>query len=281
MNTATKEQIKADLANYVAKVGSQKKAELKLGVSNATISNILANKWDNISDALWNTITNNLPKAEDWIIDESTRRMTIMKKVYSDAKHHSMVFGVIGKAGSGKTTPAKLYEEQTEVFVVKCKEFLNRKTFLAELLQVMGVDSGGYTVYELMAKVLETLLKCAKPLIILDEADKLSDQVLYFFITIFNATEDRCGLVLQATEHLKKRILKGVAMNKKGYAEIYSRIGGKFVDLPENTPIELKRISEINGIADPLEQTRIANESEGDIRRVKRLVFAQRRKEAA
>ena len=53
------------------------------------------------------------------------------------------------------------------------------------------------------------------PLLILDEADKLSDQVLYFFITIYNQLEDECGIVLQATNHLEKRLRRGIKLNKK------------------------------------------------------------------
>lgn len=276
MNTATKEQIKNDLANYVLKIGGQKQAELQLGVSNATISNIVNGKWDNISDTMWQSIANKLPKVEDWIIDTNTRRIKAINKIYSDAKNYAMVFGLIGKAGSGKTSPAHLFAQQDEVFVVKCSEFLNRKTFLMELLKAMGKNSAGFTVSELMDAVLEEILKCKNPIIILDEADKLTDQVLYFFISIYNATEDKCGLVMQATEHLKTRLKR----NKRGYAEIRSRLGGRFVDLPENTFKELQSIISINGISDEAEQIRIANESEGDIRRIKRLVFAQRRKEA-
>lgn len=248
-----------------------------LGVSNATISNVLAGKLDNIADAMWLTIKNSLPKQGDWQINSDTKRIKAITSVYADAKNHAMVFGLTGKAGSGKTAPAKLFAEQNEVFLVKCNEFLNRKTFLAELLKAMGKNSAGFTVSELMDTVLEQLLKCQSPLIILDEADKLSDQVLYFFITIYNATEDRCGLIMQATDHLRIRLKR----NKKGYSEIISRIGGKLIDLPENTPAELKAIIALNGIDSDAEQIRIVNDCEGDIRRLKRLVFAQLRKEIA
>lgn len=142
----------------------------------------------------------------------------------------------------------------------------------------MGKNSGGYSVYEMMSAILETILSVENPIIIIDEADKISDPLLYFFITIYNETEDKCGIVLQATDHLKKRILKGVSMNKKGYKEMYSRIGRKFVELPANNQGELKKIAQLNGVSDDFELNRIVNESEGDIRRVKRLVHAYHRK---
>lgn len=280
MNTITKEQIKNDLYQFVQKVGSQNAASKQLtNVSNATISNILAGKWDNIADSMWISIQKQVSSnGNEWKVLTDTRRMSMMHQLYMDAKRFSEVFCIVAPEGSGKTEPSKIFSNNENVYILKCKEHLNRKTFLSELLQAMGKDSGGYTVYEMMTVVLEAILRAESPLIILDEADKISDQVLYFFITIYNETEGKCGLVLQATDHLKKRIQKGVAINKKGYKEIFSRIGRKFIELPPNTDVELKRIAMMNGVDNELEAIRIVNDSERDIRRVKRLVLAYKRK---
>jgi DNA transposition AAA+ family ATPase len=283
MNTESKLQIKNDLYQFVQKVGKGSQnltSKHMVGVSNATISNILSDKWDNISDEMWTKIQKqvSVSASAEWRIVTDTKRMSMINTVYRDAQNYSEVFCVVANEGSGKTEPAKHFANNENVFLVKCKEHLNRKTFLGDLLSAMGKDSGGYTVYEMMGVVLDTILKTEKPLIILDEADKISDQVLYFFITIYNETEDKCGLVLQATDHLKKRIQKGVAINKKGYKEIFSRIGRKFVELPHNSYEELKRIVLMNGIDDELEATRIVNDSDNDIRRIKRLVLTAKRK---
>jgi DNA transposition AAA+ family ATPase len=281
MNPETKEQIKNDLAQYVAKVGGQMAASRRLkDISNATISNIVNGKWENIADSMWISIQKQIKGVEGdkWLIDTTTARMVKIAKHYNDAKNYALVFCMVGAAGSGKTAPAKLFTEHKEVYLVKCKEYLNRKTFLAELLATMGKDSFGYTVDELMANVLGVLHRAKNPVIILDEADKLTDQVLLFFITIYNETEDKCGLVMQATDHLQRRINNGCSLNKKGYKEIFSRIGRKFIELPENTEDELLRIVKLNGVDDEEQAIKIVNESEGDIRRIKRGVFAYKRK---
>lgn len=281
MNTETKKQIKNDLAKFVERIGSKLGASRQLtNVSNVTIDNILLEKWDKVSDEMFTKIAKQLTSGGDWVVLHDTKRMKMLQQVYSDAQQYSEVFCVVAPEGSGKTEPARQYAENKNVYLMKCKEHLNRKTFLGDLLTAMGKDSGGYTVYEMMGVVLETLLKTQNPVIILDEADKISDQVLYFFITIYNETEGKCGLVLQATDHLKKRIQKGVAINKKGYKEIYSRIGRKFVELPQNSEEELQRIAIINGITDELEAVRIVNDCENDIRRIKRLVLAHKRKKS-
>ena len=51
---------------------------------------------------------------------------------------------------------------------------------LAKLLQNMGATVAGTTVSDMMDNIVDTLKRKESPLIVLDEADKLSDQVLYF-----------------------------------------------------------------------------------------------------
>lgn len=286
MNTEAKLTIKNDLYQFVQKVGkgSQNAASKQLTkVSNATISNILAGKWDNIAESMWLSIQKQVSSTgNEWKIIPDTKRMIAVNKVYSDAQNNSEVFCIVAPEGSGKSVPAEYYaSNNNNVFLVKAGEHLNRKTFLTETLRSLGKDSGGYTVYEMMGLVVETLLRIENPLIIIDEADKLTDQVLYFFITIYNETEDRCGLVLQATDHLEKRIDKGVKINKKGFKEIYSRIGRRFISLPPNTQADLEKIAVMNGVDDELEVVSIVNDCEGDIRRIKRLVRKFNRKKTA
>ncbi len=93
------------------------------------------------------------------------------------------------------------------------------------------------------------------PLIVLDEADKLSDQVLYFFISLYKQLEDHCGIILTATSYLRARIEKGLRLNRKGYAEIFSRIGRKFVELPLHNSEDVARKQVIAAIGAWLRET--------------------------
>src|SRR5690606_34491318 len=110
-----------------------------------------------------------------------------------------------------KTFTARDYAAtHQDAFLLQCNEYWNRKFFLTELLGAMGRDFSGLTVAEMMGEVVKHLKMKPSPIIILDEADKLTDQVLYFFITLYNQLEDRCGIILMATNHLKKRIDQGI-----------------------------------------------------------------------
>lgn len=145
---------------------------------------------------------------------------------------------------------------------------------MGKLLKCMGVSVSGTTVSEMMDDIVDTLKRKDAPLIILDEADKLTDQVLYFFISLYNQLEGHCGIILTATSFLQKRIERGVRLNRKGYAEIYSRIGRKFVKLPVLNSEDIAAVCVANGLNDTKGINRIINESEGDLRRVKRSVWA-------
>lgn len=277
----TKQQIADDLRNYVQNSagGSGNKASKMLkNISNAYISNMINGKWDAISDDAWRNVqkqVSNLSNA--WVSVETTSNKALMR-LFEDAKEFSNVFGIIAEAGAGKSHACAEYAKTDNVYLVSCSEFYNRKTFLSDLLRVMGIDSGGYTVGEMMAKVINHVLKVDKPLIILDEADKLHDQVFYFFITMYNILEGKCGIILLATDFLERRVIRGLRLNKKGYKEIYSRLGRKFITIKQPTKADQVKLIAANGIADDLTIQRIINESEGDLRRVKRLVHAAKRK---
>ena len=155
--------------------------------------------------------------------------------------------------------------------------FFHGKQFLTELLQAMGVEATGSTVAEMMSEAILTLKRKATPIIILDEADKLSDQVLYFFISLYNKLEDHCGIIICATDYLKKRITRGVKANRKGYKEIYSRVGRKFIPMPVVNGEDIAAVCVANGITDRATIEEIIDDSECDLRRVKRRVHAEKK----
>ena len=280
MNEIQKKQITQRLRNYCERYESQNKAAASMkGVSSATVSQMLNGNWELIKDEMWRNVAGQIGyKDENWQ-PVFTRDFTILNKMLNDAKENSLVVAITGNAGSGKSYASRYFSEQNKrVYLLCCNEFWNRKLFLAELLSAMGKDYNGYTVGEMMNEVVRGLKTQEKPLIILDEADKLSDQVLYFFITIYNQLEDECGIVMTATNFLEKRLLRGLKLNKKGYNEIWSRVGRKCVKLKGISASDITAVCEQNGVGDSKSIDKIINECECDLRRVKRMVFAQKMK---
>lgn len=282
MKQTEKEAIAAKLRTYVDSKESQNAAAKSLrGVSAATVSQILNGNWDLISDDMWRTVGNQIGyDPRNWVVIETEgyRRMT---QVLTDAQRHSLVMAVTGDAGCGKSQAIKVYAgSNRNVIALSCSEYWNRKEFLGELLQSLGTEPGGSTVADMMREAIRQLKRREGVLIVLDEADKLSDQVLHFFITIYNKLEDTVGIVLCATQYLKKRIERGVVNNRKGYKEIYSRIGRKFIPMPVVNRGDIKAVCLANGLDDRREIERIIDDADNDLRRVKRLVCALKLKSA-
>ena len=272
-------QIAARLKDYCVQKGSQNKAANSLnGVSSATVSKVLAGDWDTISDEMWRTIASQIGhETRGWQIAE-TRAYKRMAFLLNNAKTDSLVMAITGDAGCGKTEAIKNYTAgNRNVYHLCCSEYWNRRTFMGKLLQCMGVDYTGSTVSDMMDDIIDNLKRKERPLIVLDEADKLTDQVFYFFISLYNQLEDHCGIILCATNYLEKRIKKGLRTKRKGYEEIYSRMGRKFVELQVINSEDVAAVCVANGVTDAKDINRIIDDSDCDLRRVKRAVWAMQK----
>ena len=321
-----KEMIRVRLGEYCEMKGSQKRAATSLvGVSPATVTQIVTGKWELINEKMWRSIAAQIGvKQTRWNIVE-TRNYRALSDIFADAQENALVLAVCGEAGTGKSLTAAHYgAENPNVYVLACSEYWNRKTFLRELLRVMGKNPAGDTVGDMVDDVVMALkrkvcrnevsmntfgvshnrMKCKAsetggdgsihqyvtepecrrqrsnspvmtyPLIILDEADKLSDQVMFFFITFYNKLEDYCGIVLMATDYLEKKVRRGLRLNKKGYKEIYSRIGRRFVAMPGLSATDISDVCRANGVEGLREIETVKKDCEGDLRRVKRKCHA-------
>lgn len=285
METIKKQNIASALATYCERYESQTRAANSLkNVSAATISQMINGNWKLIKDEMWRNVAAQIGYKDDKWEAVETSGYKRMMKILSDAKENALVMGICGDAGTGKTFSCKQFTMRNkQVYHLCCSEYWNKKVFLSELLLSMGRDYTGYSISEMMMEAVRCLKMQDKPLIILDEADKLSDHVLYFFITLYNQLEDECGIVLCATSHLEKKLKRGVKLAKKGYAEIWSRLGRKCVALKGVTAADIAKICEINGIEDAKSIDEVIADSESDLRRVKRRVHAisQMRKEVS
>jgi Cdc6-like AAA superfamily ATPase len=276
MQKEEKQKIAARLKDYCAQKGSQNKAANSMnGVSSATISKVLAGDWDTISDEMWRTIAAQTGhEAKQWRIVE-TRAYKRMTFLLDNARVDSLVLAVTGDAGCGKTEAIKSYTAaHRNVYHLCCSEYWNRFTFVKKLLQCMGVDFTSSSVSDMMDDIIENLKRKENPLVVLDEADKLSDQVLYFFISLYNQLEGYCGIILCATGFLSVRIKKGLRARRKGYEEIFSRMGRKFVELQVVNSEDIAAVCVANGVSDAKAINSIVNDCECDLRRVKRAVWS-------
>ena len=279
MDANQKKDISIELVRLVNS-SSANKVATRIGVSSATISQIKNNNWELIADDMWRKIAAGIKSMTDntnlksWNIVE-TDNFKILTDILSDAQDNALVMAVCGEAGSGKSATARAYaDNNSNVHLISCNEYWNRKLFLQDILKSLGRNPNGETVGEMMATVVSDLKKADNPELILDEVDKLSDQVLYFFITLYNQLEDHCAIVLMATDHFEKKMKRGLRLNKKGYKEIYSRIGRKFITLPSVTNTDISGICSANGLNDKSDISDVFKDSDCDLRRVRRKIFS-------
>jgi Cdc6-like AAA superfamily ATPase len=274
MTESDKKEIQMLVKSFCEQYPSQAKAVGVLkSVSEATIINIRKGEWESISDEMWRTVGKQVGfnNAARWKMVE-TQDFKTLCRFFDDAREYGNVFAITAKEGWGKSFAAEYYasKKPTEVFVVSCADYFNRRDFLEQLLLKMGKGYSGLKVAEMMDLIVSVLMKKETALIIMDEFDKVPDNVLYFFITLYNRLEGHSGLIMMATDHLSKRIMRGRRMNRKGYSEIFSRIGRRFISLKGTTPDEVEQICRANGVTDREAYTTIYNDCEGDLRRVKR-----------
>lgn len=284
--TNNEKQLIADkLRAYVAKYASQNKAVASMkGTSAGTVSNILNGKWENISEDMWRKVSDQVKSVGDkdggWQIVE-TQAFHDITLALRDAQDYKNVTWVVGEAGSGKTTTARIFgEENKEVFYILCSEDLHKGDFVREIATKMGIRTDGYTVRELWMTIQDELIQMDAPLLVFDEADKLIESVFQYFISLYNKIEDKCGVVFLSTDYIKTRISRGLRCKKRGYKEFYSRIGRKYFELEDTTLQDVFAICSANGLTDRKDIEEVITEADGcefDLRRVKKIIHRVKR----
>lgn len=283
MEQKQKQQIKEALAAYMAKYPSRNKAAQSLkGVSAPTISSIMNDNWVNISDDMWRNIAAQVCTgvSGEWQIVATSAHQE-MNYVLDDAQRWRNVTWVVGDAGCGKTTAARQYEaEHGEVFYILCSEDMRRGDFIRDIARRIGIRTDGYTLRDNLDAIIAALVQMQHPLLIFDEADKLSERVFHYFIDLYNRLEERCGIVFFSTAYIKRRIKMGLRYDKKGYNEIDSRIGRKFFELEPTGPNDVYAVCAANGVNDKAVISGIIREVEEcdfDLRRVKKAIHKAKR----
>ncbi|MCK0199202.1 AAA family ATPase [Ornithobacterium rhinotracheale] len=292
MTNVQKNELLQAIKQEIDLLGSAAKVAKKAKVSDATISQMRNGNWELIKEEMWLKVAQNLGYSfSGWALVETLNYKTIAN-VLSDAKEASLFMGISHRAGSGKTATLKLFSEQNKsnnVFYIQAREW-SRREFLTELCRILGKKLGkGYQSVDKLSALVVNFFKNRigkKPLLIVDEADKLKPNALRFFIFLFNELEDEMGVVISGTENLQQSFERGVKFNKLGFDELSSRFGRKFIKLIGATYKDVKMICEANGLSDEAKIKEVFAECEPtlinrggqdfkvveDLRRLKRVV---------
>lgn len=279
-----KAEISRQLEQYCERYGSRNSAAASLkNVSPSTVSSVLNGKWENISDPMWRSIRDQIGGSmQDWeLVDTPT-----LKDVYfvlQNAQEERNTIWLTAPAGSGKTAAAELYRQQNRnVIYVLCDEDMKKSSFAIELARSAGMRINTQLLArEKIMQVIDWIAEMDDPLIIFDEGDKLTDNILYYFITFYNRLKGKAGIVFLSTNYMQKRMDNGLRRNHKGYQELSSRIGRRFYEAEVPSANDVSAICRANGVDDDkyiAEVMKDAASCDFDLRRVERKVRALRSK---
>ncbi len=276
--------IKEALRAYVDRHKSAKAAAATFtGISSATVSQILNDNWELISDDMWRNVAAQIRYTEgEWVIAPTTVYQKLTGFLADAQRSPKGIDAIVINSSKGKSITLDHYSQtHPNTYYLCCTRLMNVRVILKRMLKVMGKDTNGTTI-ELMDNLVSHLQRESHPLFILDEVDKLKDEALEIFIDIENQLHKRCGLVFIATPYLKRRIDSGVDRGKRGFAELYSRMKRVFWDLnPDKKEFkkDVKAICTANGVHDEAVIAQFMNQCEGDYRVLADLVTAYKKSE--
>lgn len=279
-----KNAIQNSLQGYIASYGSQNKAANSLDVAAATLSAINKGDYSKISDEMWLKIATKIGGSsggQQVVVETSVTRD--LSFCMNENRANRDFIWAISPAGSGKTVVAKVARQQANTFYILCDEDMKKKEFAMEFARSAGlrVDTSK-NARSIILEVVSHLRERKGVLIIFDEADKVSDTVLNYFITIFNYFEDMsgnqsAGIQFISTDAIIARMERGLRYKKKGYQELWSRLGSKFYEVDGNTPNDVDAICRVRGVMrqrDIDEVIKEADKANYDLRRVDRKIKA-------
>lgn len=243
-----KEEIREIINDFCNEKDLSKSAFAKMcGVSDGTLSFIENGQWEKVSDKMAQKIKSFIDRKTGGDIYQSTDFVSIFKACDAARKFHLMI-GVLADTGVGKTTAVRTYARQKNVFYVSFCKSVKANQFFTDLLRELGVSFEG-PLNAKINRVAEELNKKDHPLLIIDEAGKITHPIMLYLQELRDKTSSNCGIILAGMPYFKANLQKFADRQKEGYAEFLRRINlwHKCLGLK---PDEVTEICRINGVTD-------------------------------
>jgi DNA transposition AAA+ family ATPase len=230
-----------------AKNLSQNDLAAKSGISGATINKVLNRKWDDISNIMWRKLWNVVSNGKNSMLIH-TRDHEVMKQALKICREKKFMIGITGDTGTGKTTSLKLLNRQRNTYYVTYEKSMKAKQFFAAILKELGVLFEG-NIHEMVSRIAEELNVKPNPVLIIDEAGKITHLSMLYLHVLRDKTIDNCGILLAGMPYFKSNLEKNSSKQKEGYAEFKRRVN-IWHELKGLRREEVKFICNANGIKD-------------------------------
>lgn len=276
-----KRNVAEALDKYVSNYESQARAANSLkDVSAANITQILKGNWELITDKYWRNVAAQIGYKEfTWPVVQ-TGNLKELTDLFEEAQAYGENFIVIAPHGSGKTVSCEKYtQEHPEAFHLVCIDAWSIDDFLKDFAQLLGLKIDVYKRVATINQVTSALNKMNQPIVFFDEAHNLNGQIRLFFKSLVNRTEGKAALIMLGTAELREKLEADIKEAKHGGAEVKSRFGGNYFELQALTPNDVKLICQANDVQGAVVGD-IQKRYNGDGRRVRRLILAEKREAA-
>lgn len=247
-NLPQKELIKQAINDYCnAKGISKNELSNQIQVSSATLSKIENDNWDSIDEKLWRKIWNKVGLNQTPDLLDTSDFKACFTTCDNARKHHFMI-GLIGDTGMGKTTAFTTYALRKNVYYVAFDKTQSPKHFFKALLREMGIGFEG-NIHDMVNRIADELNTLSNPLLIIDEAGKITHTLILYLHVLRDKTIKNCGIVLGGMPYFKTNLIKLSNKEKEGYAEFLRRIN-IWHSLNGLTRKEIEDVCQFNGIED-------------------------------
>lgn len=247
-NLPEKAEIKKAVNDYCKERGLSKSSfAFKCGISDATITALMKEKWDTLSKEMCLRIWNFMNCDQFNDLYQNTDFVSVINACDTARKYKFMI-GVTADTGMGKTTALRTYARQKNVFYVSYDKTMNASQFFVSLLRELAIPFVS-TLNDMMNFAVDKLNRLETPLLIIDEAGKLTHSMILYLQVLRDRTCGNCGIVLAGMPYFQSNLQKNAAREKEGYAEFLRRINvwHTFVGLQ---PKEVEEICFMHGITD-------------------------------
>jgi DNA transposition AAA+ family ATPase len=213
------------------KARSQPKYAISIDMGTADISNVFNGKYDLLGPKKWLKLARivgfNAQETEEWRIAE-TKVKTYLDGQLKACKEMALFRIFVDDAGIGKTTTCKAFKRANKnTYYIDCSTAPNKGGFIRALGRAVGSGSDG-KLNDALEDAIYALQQSEKPLIILDEAGDLDQAALLVVKRMYNALEGCCGIYMVGADGLRSKIKRGIANQKNGFVEIFSRFGKRY-----------------------------------------------------
>ena len=220
------EKMQKKVQDLIAETGSVTDAAEQLSVNKGTISFVSNGDFANVGEKTFNSLKQKLNMGSHEWGNYAVRNLSLAVTMAMATKEKQHMAGLVAYTGAGKTHSLSLLSrKEKNVFYVLADTEMTKIYFLKAICKALGMGRyEAFTKAEMINQIVRQLSEAEQPLLIIDDAGKLSDVNMRMFQIIYDRTEFRSGILLAGMPYLKDSIERKATKDVRGFKELKRRI---------------------------------------------------------